>query len=250
MKVKNVIISQPQPSNYEKSPYFDLAKKHGLNIVFKKFIKIDPVQAQEFRRYKINIIDHSAIIFTCNNAVDHFFRLCKEMRITVPETTKYFCISEKTAFYLQKYVQFRKRKIFHGSEDSLELIDAIKKHPTEKFLMPCTEDHKQEIVSLFAAHKIPVRKAIFYKTVSDSDIKDSINPLEVDMFVFFSPFGIKSLFDNFPEFKQNGAFIAAWGKTTQKAAKEAGLKVDILGPTSSITSMPLAIDTFLEKLKK
>jgi uroporphyrinogen-III synthase len=250
LKVKNVIISQPQPPNYEKSPYFDLSKKHGLNIVFKKFIKIEPVLAQEFRRSKINITDHTAIIFTCNNAVDHFFRLCKEMRIMVPETTKYFCISEKTAFYLQKYVQFRKRKIFNGKENAEELINNMKKHPTEKFLMPCTEDHKQEIVSLFAANKIPVRKAIIYKTISDSDVKATVDPNEFDMFVFFSPFGIKSLFENFPDFKQNGKIIAAWGKTTQKAAKEAGLNINIFGPTDTITSMPNAIDGFLEKSKK
>lgn len=250
LKVKNVIISQPQPPNYEKSPYFELAKKYNLNIVFKKFIKIDPVSAQEFRRSRINLNDHSAVIFTCNNAVDHYFRLCKEMRMMVPESTKYFCVSEKTAFYLQKYVQFRKRKIFNGKENSEELINVLKKHPTEKFLLPCTEDHKQEIVNQLAAHKIAVRKAVIYKTVSDLEVRDTINLDDFDMLVFFSPFGIKALFENYPDFVQNKKVIAAWGNTTQKQALDSGLTINIQGPTDTITSMPMAIEAFLEKNKK
>jgi uroporphyrinogen-III synthase len=250
LKVKNVIISQPQPPNYEKSPYFELAKKFNLNIVFKKFIKIDPVSAQEFRRTKINLHDHSAVIFTCNNAVDHYFRLCKEMRMMVPETTKYFCISEKTAFYLQKYVQFRKRKIFNGKENSEELISILKKHPDEKFLLPCTEDHKQEIVNQLATHKIAVRKAVIYKTVSELEVRKEIIIDDFDMLVFFSPFGIKALFENYPDFVQNQKIIAAWGNTTQKQALEAGLTINIQGPTDTITSMPMAIEVFLDKNKK
>jgi uroporphyrinogen-III synthase len=250
LKVKNVIISQPQPPNYEKSPYYELVKKYNLNIVFKKFIKIDPVSAQEFRRSKINLHEHSAVIFTCSNAVDHYFRLCKEMRMMIPESTKYFCISEKTAFYLQKYVQFRKRKIFHGNENSEELIGTLKKHPTEKFLLPCTEDHKQEIVNQLAANKISVRKAIIYKTVSDLEVRDTIKIEDYDMLVFFSPFGIKSLYENYPDFRQNKKIIAAWGNTTQKQAIQAGLDISIQGPTDSITSMPMAIESFFEKNKK
>ncbi len=250
LKVKNVIISQPQPPNYEKSPYFELSRKYNLNIVFKKFIKIEPVSAQEFRRSKINLQEHSAVIFTCNNAVDHYFRLCKEMRIMVPETTKYFCVSEKTAFYLQKYVQFRKRKIFNGKENFEELISVLKKHPTEKFLLPCTEDHKQEIVKHLAAHKISVRKAIIYKTVSELEVRETIKIDDFDMFVFFSPFGIKSLFENYPDFVQNKKIIAVWGNTTKKQAIESGLTINIQGPTDTITSMPMAIESFLEKNKK
>jgi len=250
LKVKNVIISQPQPPNYEKSPYFELAKKFNLNIVFKKFIKIDPVSAQEFRRTRINLNEHSAVIFTCNNAVDHYFRLCKEMRMMVPESTKYFCVSEKTAFYLQKYVQFRKRKIFNGKENSEELISILKKHPDEKFLLPCTEDHKQEIVNQLAAHKITVRKAVIYKTVSELEVRKEISIEDFDMLVFFSPFGIKALFENYPDFIQNKKVIAAWGNTTQKQAKESGLTINIQGPTDTITSMPMAIEAYLEKNKK
>ena len=250
LKVKNVIISQHQPLNFEKSPYYELSKKYNLNIVFKKFIKIDPVTAQEFRRSKINLLEHSAVIFTCNNAVDHYFRLCKEMRMMVPENTKYFCISEKTAFYLQKYVQFRKRKIFHGNENSEELIGILKKHPDEKFLLPCTEDHQQAIFSHIAAHKIHVRKAVIYRTVCQLDVKGSINIEDFDILVFFSPFGIKSLYENFPDFKQGNKVIAAWGKTTQKQAIKAGLKISIQGPTETITSMPMAIEAFLERNRK
>ena len=250
MKVKTVIISQPQPPNYEKSPYCDLAKKHNLNIIFKKFIVIEPVTAQEFRKAKINILDHTAVIFTCNNAVDHFFRLSKEMRLIIPDSTKYFCVSEKTAFYLQKYVQFRKRKIFNGKEKPEELISIIKKHPQEKFLLPCTEGHKQEFVNLLSIHKIPVRKAMIYRTISNMDIKNEINIDTADVLVFFSPFGIKSLFDNYTDFKQNKKIIATWGNTTFTAAMEAGLNVNIFGPSETITSMPLAIDSFLDKVKK
>ncbi|HOY32940.1 MAG TPA: uroporphyrinogen-III synthase [Bacteroidales bacterium] len=250
MKVKNIIISQPQPPNYEKSPYYDLSKKHNLNIVFKKFITIEPVTAQEFRKSKINILDHTAVIFTCNNAVDHFFRLTKEMRLIVPDTTKYFCVSEKTAFYLQKYVQFRKRKIFNGKEKPEELINIIKKHLQEKFLLPCTESYKQEIVNLLAANKIPVNKAMFYRTMSNLEIKKEINIDMADMLVFFSPFGIKSLFENFPDFKQNKKVIATWGNTTFTAAMEAGLNVNVFGPSETISSMPVAIEAFLEKVKK
>ncbi len=250
LKVKNIIISQPEPQNYEKSPYFDLSKKYNLNIVFKKFIKIDPVSAQEFRRSRINLLEYSAVIFTCNNAVDHYFRLCKEMRLTVPETLKYFCISEKTAFYLQKYVQFRKRKIFNGKENTEELISVLKKHPDEKFLLPCTEDHKQEIVSQLSSHKILVKKAIIYKTVSDLEVRETINIDDFDMMVFFSPFGIKSLFENFPGFQQENKIIAVWGNTTQKQAKDSGLNFNIQGPTDIITSMPMALEAFLEKNKK
>lgn len=250
LKVKNVIISQPQPPNYEKSPYYEIAKKHNLNIVFKKFIVIEPVLAQEFRKSRINILDHTAIIFTCNNAVDHFFRLAKEMRIMIPDTTKYFCVSEKTAFYLQKYVQYRKRKIFNGKEKPEELINIIKKHTQEKFLLPCTESHKQEIVNLFATNKIPVRKAMIYRTITNMDVQKEIKIDTVDMLVFFSPFGIKALFENYPDFKQNKRIIATWGQTTHAAALELGLKVNILGPSETLTSMPMAIDTYLDKIKK
>lgn len=247
MKIKNIIISQPEPANLEKSPYFDLIKKYNLNVVFRKFIKIEGITPQEFRRAKINMLDYSAVIFTCNNAVDHYFRLCKEMRITVPETTKYFCISEKTAYYLQKYVTFRKRKIFNGKENGEELLVLMKKHNAEKYLLPCTADHKLEFANLLKENDIAHQKAVIYQTIS-SDVSDvKIN--DFDMLVFFSPFGVKSLMDNFPAFKQNNKIIATWGNTTYKEAVDRGFDVRITGPNENCTSMTNAIEAFIEKEK-
>lgn len=248
MKIKNIIVSQPQPQNYEKSPYFELAKKHNLNIVFHKFFRIEGLSPQEFRRSRISITDHSAIIFTCNNAVDHFFRLCREMRIVVPETTKYFCVSEKTAFYLQKYVQFRKRKIFNGKENPEELLCIIKKHPQEKFLLPCTEDHKQEFLNILTESKIPYQKAVIYKTLPND--LSTIKLSDFDIIALFSHFGVKSLFSSYPEYKQAKTIIATWGTTTLKEAQDQGLDVGISGPSDIHTSMPMAIEHFIERNKK
>jgi uroporphyrinogen-III synthase len=248
LKVKNILVSQPQPVDYEKSPYYDISKKFGVNFTFRKLFRIEGLTAQEFRRERINIIDYTAIIFTCKNAVDHFFRICSEMRIKMPETTKYFCISETTAYYLQKYVQYRKRKIFHGNENSLELINILKKHLQEKFLLPCAEDHKQEAISLIAESKIPLSKACIYKTVP-ADLSD-LDVHAHDMIVFFSPFGISSLFTNFPEFEQKNLLIAAFGASTHKVALERELVINVVAPTEKAPSMTMAIEQFLDKNNK
>jgi uroporphyrinogen-III synthase len=248
LKVKNILVSQPQPVEYEKSPYYDIAKRFGINFTFRKLFKIEGLTAQEFRREKINIIDYTAIIFTCKNAVDHFFRICSEMRIKMPETTKYFCISETTAYYLQKYVQYRKRKIFHGNENPVELLNIIKKHLQEKFLLPCAEDHKQEVITLISENNIPYTKACIYKTVP-ADLSD-MDPHSYEMIVFFSPFGIKSLITNFPEFEQKDLLVAAFGGSTNKAASENGIVVSVQAPTEKAPSMTMAIDQFLEKNNK
>ncbi len=248
MKVKNILVSQPQPVDYEKSPYFEISKKFGINFTFRKLFRIEGLTAQEFRREKINIVDYTAIIFTCKNAVDHFFRICSEMRIKMPETTKYFCISETTAYYLQKYVQYRKRKIFHGNENPQELINILKKHLDEKFLLPCAEDHKQEAITLITENNIPYTKACIYKTIS-ADLSD-MNLYSFDMIVFFSPFGIKSLMANFPEFKQKELLIAGFGGSTLKAALENGIEINIPAPTEKAPSMTMAIEQFLEKNNK
>lgn len=248
MKVKNILVSQPQPVDYEKSPYYDIAKKNGVNFTFRKLFRIEGLTAQEFRREKINIIDYTAIIFTCKNAVDHFFRICSEMRIKMPETTKYFCISETTAYYLQKYVQYRKRKIFHGNENPQELINILKKHLQEKFILPCAEDHKQEAINLITDNKIPFTKACIYKTVP-SDLSD-MDPHTYEMIVFFSPFGIKSLYTNFPAFEQKNINIAAFGASTHNAALEKGLVLNVQAPTEKAPSMTMAIEQFLDKNNK
>ena len=247
-KLKNILISQPEPIDLEKSPYSDLVNKHKINIDFQKFIKIEGITASEFRRDKVYIQDYTAIIFTSRNAVDHFFRISKEMRVEIPESMKYFCISEATAFYLQKYVQFRKRKIFNSQQNFDDLLEIIKKNRDEKFLLPCSDIHTLSITKSLDDNKINYRKAIIYKTVA-SDLAD-LNIGNYDLIVFFSPAGVKSLFKNFPQFSQNSTLIGAFGAATHQAAIEAGLSVDITAPTKTAMSMTVAIEQYLQELNK
>jgi uroporphyrinogen-III synthase len=246
-RVKTILVTQPRPEG-DKSPYFDLGKKCNVKIDFRSFIHVEGISAKEFRKEKINILDHSAIILTSRNAVDNFFRLCNEMRITVPETLKYFCISESTAFYLQKYVQYRKRKIFYGNQKFSELMDVIKKNRSEKFLLLCSDIHKDEIPEILDEHKINYTKAVIYRTVC-SDLSD-LAEVKYDMLVFFSPSGIKSLFQNFPDFSQNNTRIAAFGSTTAAAVKDAGLILDISAPQPQAPSMTMAIEQYLKVVNK
>jgi uroporphyrinogen-III synthase len=246
-KVKTILVTQPRPEG-DKSPYFDLQKKLNVTIDFRPFIHVEGIPAIEFRKERINIGEHSAIIFTSRNAADHFFRMCNEMRYTVPETMKYFCISESTAYYLQKYVQYRKRKIFHGRSTFGEMMDMIKKHGSEKFLLPCSDIAKEEGPELLDAAGIKYTKATIYRTVC-SDIQD-LAKVNYDVLVFFSPAGIKSLFQNFPKFKQNKTRIAAFGATTAKAVEEAGLKLDILAPTPKAPSMTMALEQYIIEANK
>jgi len=245
LKIKSILISQPQPSEAEKSPYLQLSKKLNVNIDFQNFISVEGLTAKEFRKSKVQILDHTAVILTSRNAVDHFFRMAKELRIEIPDTMKYFCISEVTAFYLQKYVQYRKRKIFYGRQRFNELIDLIKKHKDEKFLLPCSDIHKLNFTRLLEQNNINFTKAVFYKTIacdlSDFDID------KYDMLVFFNPSGIKSLFKNFPGFKQGDKLIGAFGPTTTKAVQDAGLTVNINAPTKTAPSMTMAIEEYLTK---
>lgn len=242
LKVKTLLVSQPKPEG-DKSPYFDLAKKCNVKIDFRPFIHVEGVPAQEFRKDKINILDHTAVIMTSRNAVDHYFRMCQEMRITVPETMKYFCVSESTAFYLQKYVLYRKRKIFHGKQTVDDLMEVIKKHKAESFLLPCSDVAKEEIADKLEAQKIKVTRAIMFRTVA-SDLSDLAN-VNYDVLVFFTPSGIKSLFKNFPKFKQNKTRIACFGSATAQAVKEAGLKLDIHAPNPKAPSMTMALEQYI-----
>ncbi len=249
MKIKNILVSQPKPIDLEKSPYGDLAKKYKLNIDFHKFIKIEGILAKEFRKDRVNILDHTAVIFTSRSAVDHFFRIAKELRVEIPDTMKYFCISESTAFYLQKYVQYRKRKIFHGKQNFADLIDLIKKHKDETFLLPCSDIHKVSISDLLDANEIKYSKAVIYKTVASNLSKIAVE--NYDMLIFFSPSGVASLLKNFPNYKQNGTIIAAFGPTTSTAVTEAGLKLDLAAPTKTSPSMTMAVEEYiLRELKK
>ena len=247
MKVKTILVTQPKPES-DKSPYHDLAKKYGLKIDFRPFIHVEGIPAKDFRKDKINLSDFSAVILTSRHAADHFFRMCNEMRITNLDTFKYFCISESTAFYLQKYVVYRKRKIFYGKSTINDLIDVLKKHKKEKFLLPCSDIHKQEISDTLSSFGIEQIKAILYKTVC-SDLSDLAN-VNYDMLVFFSPSGITSLLKNFPKFKQNATRIAAFGATTTQAVTEANLKVDVMAPIPEAPSMTMAIEQYLKKVNK
>lgn len=245
MKIRNILVSQPQPSDFEKSPYAEIARKFNVDITFRQLIRIEGVPAKEFRKDRINILDYSAIVFTSKNAVDQFFRICKEMRVEVPETMKYFSISESTAYYLQKYVQFRKRKIFHSKENFSLLVELIRKHKNEKFLLPCSDVHKQDVPKMLEDNKVAYKKAVIYRTLAN-DMSD-IDITKFDMIVFFSPAGIKSLFKNYPEFKQKNTVIAALGPTVAKAVKDAGLRLDIEAPTKEAPSIITAIEQYLSK---
>ncbi|MCB9170603.1 MAG: uroporphyrinogen-III synthase [Flavobacteriales bacterium] len=247
MKIKSILVSQPEPSDV-KSPYHELAKKYALKIDFRPFIKVEGVDGQDFRQERINILDHSAVIFTSRNAVDHFFRICKEMRITVPDGMKYFCVSESVAFYVQKYIVYRKRKVFIGKNTFADLMDVIKKHKDETFLLPCSDLQKAEIPAMLDKANIKYTNAVLYRTVACdlSDLKD----LRYDMVVFFSPGGIESLKKNFPKFKQDSVAIAAFGPTTSKAVRDAGLRLDVEAPLPEAPSMTGAIELYIKKQAK
>lgn len=247
MKVKSILITQPKPES-EKSPYHDLAKKYNLKIDFRAFIHIEGIPAKDFRKDRINISDYNAVILTSRHAVDHFFRICNEMRITNMEELKYFCISESTAFYLQKYITFRKRKIFYGKQNITDLLEVLKKHKKDKFLLPCSDIAKQEIADTLTAQGFDFAKAVIYKTVC-SDLSD-LADVKYDMLVFFSPAGVTSLFKNFPDFKQNTTLIAAFGQTTSQAVMEANLRLDIQAPIPEAPSMTMSIEQYLKKNNK
>ncbi len=246
-KIKTVLVTQAGPTD-DKNPYADLASKFSLKIDFKPFIKIEAVPAQEFRQERINVLDHSAVVLTSRNAVDHFFRMCKELRLTVPESMKYFCVSESVAYYVQKYIVYRKRKVFIGKNTFSDLMDVIKKHKDETFLVPCSDIQKQEIPVLLDKAGVKYTNAVFYRTVA-SDLSD-LSDVKYDMLVFFSPGGIESLKKNFPDFKQNGTLIAAFGPTTVKAVKDAGLRLDVEAPMPEAPSMTGAIELYLKKAAK
>ena len=247
LKVKSVLVSQPKPET-DKSPYFDLAEMCKVKVDFRPFIHVEGVPSKEFRQQRINLLDFDAVIFTSRNAVDHYFRAAEEARVKIPDDMKYFCISESTAFYLQKYIVYRKRKIFFGQQTFSDLITIIKKYKECKFLLPCSDILRPDIPKLLDDNGIKYQPATLYRTVcSDlSDLKD----VNYDVLVFFSPSGIKSLYQNFPQFKQNNTRIAVFGPTTAKAAEEAGLKIDIAAPQPESPSMTKALELYIKKVNK
>jgi uroporphyrinogen-III synthase len=246
--IKKILVSQPEPKT-EKSPYFDIAEKYGIQVVFRPFIKVDPVYAKDFRAQRINALDYSAVIFTAKTAVDHYFRLSEELRIQIPETMKYFCVTEAIAAYLQKYIIFRKRKIFYPSSGRIEdLMMYINKHNKETFLMPVSDVHKEDLIKLLDDKKIKYNKAVMYRTVSNDFAPDEA--FDYDILLFFSPAGIASLFKNFPAFEQNGTLIGSFGPSTAKAVREAGLRLDIEAPNPESPSMTAALENYLKTVLK
>jgi len=244
VKVKKVLVSQPKPSS-DKSPYYDIAEKYGVEIEFRPFIKVEGLTAKEFRQSKISISDFTAIIFTARTAIDHFFRLCEEMRISIPDTMKYFCTTESIALYLQKYIVYRKRKIFHGDTGKLEgLMPYLVKHKKERFLYIVSDVHKDD-TGILDTNGVDYTKAVMYRTVSNDFGPDE--KFDYDMLLFFSPSGIDSLLKNFPGFKQNDIRIGCFGATTAQAVRNAGLRLDLEAPSVQAPSMTAALDNFLRE---
>jgi uroporphyrinogen-III synthase len=247
MSVKTILVSQPKPES-EKSPYFDLADKFKLKIDFRPFINIVGVTSREFRDQKIELGMHTAVILTSKTAVDHFFRIAEETRFKVPDAMKYFCMSEAVAYYLQKYVVYRKRKIFFGKQNINDLMDVLKKHKDERYLLPCSDILRKRIPDALDENEINFSKLVLYRTVA-ADLSDLEN-VYYDLLVFFSPSGIESLLKNFPEFKQNKTKIAAFGPTTANAVKKYNLRLDIHAPLPAAPSMSMAIEQFIKTAKK
>lgn len=245
MKVKTILVSQPEPK-IENSPYFELQQKQRLKIDFRPFIHVEGLPSKDIRLQKVDLKNYTAIILTSRNAVDHFFRVADEMRFKVPDSMKYFCQSEAVAFYLQKYVVYRKRKIYVGKRDFEELSPLIKKYKDESFLLPTTDKVKPEVPNTMNALGVNWKQATFYKTVI-SDLSD-LADVSYDILVFFSPSGIDSLFYNFPDFKQNETRIAVFGETTILAVESRNLRVDIAAPTPDTPSMTLALEKYIDKV--
>ncbi|HLW50134.1 MAG TPA: uroporphyrinogen-III synthase [Sphingobacteriaceae bacterium] len=246
-KVKSILVTLPKPEN-DKSPYFALAQKYNLKLDFRAFIHVEGVPAREFRKEKINLADFTAVIFVSRNAVDHFFRICEEMRYEVPVDLKYFCITETIALYLQKYIQYRKRKIFFGKQNAKDLEEVLKKHSKEKFLYPCADVSSEEALSWMQDNGYDYTPAVLFRTVvSDlSDLKDVF----YDIIVFFSPSSVQSLYENFPDFKQNDTRLAAFGPSTHQAILDRGLILDIAPPTPEAPSMTMAVEQYIKRVNK
>ena len=246
--IKTILVSQPRPSS-EKSPYFEIAERLDVEFVFRPFIKVEGLSSREFREQKISISDYTAIVFTSRHAIDHFFQLAKELRYNVPEDLKYFCITEQIALYIQKYVQYRKRKIFFGSTGKIaDLLPTMAKHKNERYFVPQSDVHNEEIKTLLDSKKLNHTEGIMYRTVPNDFRGDEA--FDYDMIVFFSPSGVQSLLKNFPDFKQGDLAIATFGPTTAQAVKDAGLRLDLEAPTPQYPSITSALAAYIEAQNK
>ena len=243
--IKKILVSQPKPAS-EKSPYYDIASRFDVELVFRPFIKVESMTAREFRTQRVNILDYTAVIFTSRHAIDHFFTLAKELRVTIPEDMKYFCVTEAVALYIQKYVQYRKRKVFFGTTGRVDdLLPTMIKHKSEKYLVPMSDVHNDSLSQLLDSKKLTHKEVVMYKTVSNDFTPEEIATFDYDMLVFFSPSGIESLTKNFPNFDQGKIAIATFGPSTAKAAQEAGLRLDLEAPTEKYPSMTGALQHYL-----
>jgi uroporphyrinogen-III synthase len=243
--IKKILVSQPKPSS-EKSPYYDIASKFGVELVFRPFIKVESMTAKEFRAQKVSILDYTAIVFTSRHAIDHFFTLAKELRVTIPEDMKYFCVTETIALYIQKYVQYRKRKVFFGNTGRVDdLLPSMVKHKAERYLVPMSDVHNDSLTKLLDSKKLNHKEVVMYRTVSNDFTPEEVENFDYDMLIFFSPSGIESLTKNFPDFRQGDIAIATFGPATAKAAKDAGLRLDIEAPNEKYPSMTGALQHYL-----
>lgn len=247
--IKKILVSQPQPTS-DKSPYFDIAKDLDVELVFRPFIKVEGLTSKEFRQQRINLLDYTAVVFTSRHAIDNYFTLAKELRVTIPEDMKYFCVTEQIALYIQKYIQYRKRKVFFGTTGKIaDLVPTMVKHKTEKYLVPLSNVHNNSVTELLDAKKLQHKECIMYRTVSNDFTPEERKSFDYDMMIFFSPTGIKALMKNFPKFKQGDIKIAAFGPSTAKEVTDNGLRLDLQAPTPEQPSMTGALRAFLEKKK-
>lgn len=243
--IKKILISQPKPAS-EKSPYYDIANDFGVELVFRPFIKVEGLSAREFRAQRVNIADYTAIVFTSRHAIDNFFTLAKEMRVTIPEDLKYFCVTETISLYIQKYVQYRKRKVFFGDTGKIaDLMPMIQKHKNDKYFIPQSDVHSSELSELLDSKGISYTNGVMYRTVSNDFTSEE--EFDYDMLVFFSPSGIQSLLKNFPDYNQGGTAIATFGPATAKSVTDAGLRLDLQAPTPEYPSITSALDAYLKQ---
>lgn len=247
--VKKILISQPKPSG-EKSPYFDIAKEFGVELDFRPFFKVEGISAKEFRQQKINLLDYSAVVFTSRHAINNYFNLAKEMRITIPEDMKYFCSIETIALYIQKFVQYRKRKVFFGKTGKIDdLLPTMVKHKTEKYLVPLSSVHNDDVKNLLDSKHLKHRECVMYRTVSNDFTDEEKKNFNYDMMVFFSPTGVRALLKNFPDFKQGDIKIAAFGPATAREIDAQGLRLDLQAPSKEFPSMAMALENYLKEEK-
>ena len=243
--IKKILVSQPKPSS-EKSPYYDIMRKHNVELIFRPFIKVERLTPREFRAQRINILDHTAVIFTSRHAIDNFFLLCQEMRVEIPENIKYFCITETISHYIQKYVQYRKRKVFFGDTGKIaDLMPMIQKHKNDKYFIPQSDVHSSELSELLDSKGISYTNGVMYRTVSNDFTSEE--EFDYDMLVFFSPSGIQSLLKNFPDYAQGETAIATFGPATAKSVTDAGLRLDLQAPTPEYPSITAALDAYLKQ---